>query len=146
VDNIILLALVELGSSLHRSIAVVKARGCKHEFDTREFTIGQNGISLIPVNEQATLPLLPIESYSSVMSRAPSRDSPRRGKWAREIPGKLPQRRWQTQWLRRLFLCSALLYAVEDRDEFPALLPAFERKCQRQFVHAAKAPLPVCSF
>jgi circadian clock protein KaiC len=82
VDNIILLSLVELGSSLHRSIAVVKARGCKHEFDTREFTIGQNGISLIPVNEQATLPVLPIESYSSVMSRAPSRDSPRRGKWA----------------------------------------------------------------
>jgi hypothetical protein len=36
VDNIIVLSLVELGS-----IAVVKARGCKHQFDTREFTIGK---------------------------------------------------------------------------------------------------------
>ena len=79
VDNIILLSLVELGSSLHRCIAVVKARGCKHEFDTREFTIGQNGIALLPIDEQATLPALPIESYSSVMSRAPTRISPRRG-------------------------------------------------------------------
>ena len=78
VDNIILLSLVELGSSLHRCIAVVKARGCKHEFDTREFTIGEGGISLIPVNEQATLPALPIESYSSILSRAPPRVSPGR--------------------------------------------------------------------
>ena len=76
VDNIILLSLAELGSSLHRCIAVVKARGCKHEFDTREFTIGEGGISLIPVDEQATLPALPIESYSSVISRAPTRVSP----------------------------------------------------------------------
>jgi circadian clock protein KaiC len=79
VDNIILLSLVELGSSLHRSIAVVKARGCKHEFDTREFVIGQGGIALIPVNEQAALPPLPIESYSSLMSRAPTRIGRSRG-------------------------------------------------------------------
>jgi circadian clock protein KaiC len=79
VDNIILLSLVELGSSLHRCIAVVKARGCKHEFDTREFTIGEGGITLIPVDEQAALPALPIESYSSVLSRAPTRVSPRQG-------------------------------------------------------------------
>ena len=78
VDNIVLLSLVELGSSLHRAIAVVKSRGCKHKFDTREFTIGQGGISLIPVNERAALHVLPIESYSSVMSRAPTRVSPRR--------------------------------------------------------------------
>ena len=77
VDNIILLSLVELGSSLHRCIAVVKARGCKHEFDTREFTIGEGGISLIPLDQQATLPALPIESYSSLLSRAPTRTSPR---------------------------------------------------------------------
>ena len=73
VDNIILLSLVELGNTLHRSIAVVKARGCKHEFDTREFTIGQGGISVLPVDRIAVLPPLPIESYSSVMSRAPTR-------------------------------------------------------------------------
>jgi circadian clock protein KaiC len=75
VDNIILLSLVELGSSLHRCIAVVKARGCKHKFDTREFTIGEGGISLIPLDEQAALLALPIESYSSVLSRAPTRIS-----------------------------------------------------------------------
>ena len=78
VDNIILLSLVELGSSLHRCIAVVKARGCKHEFDTREFTISEGGISLVPLDHQATLRALPIESYSSLLSRAPTRLSPRR--------------------------------------------------------------------
>jgi circadian clock protein KaiC len=73
VDNIILLSLVELGNTLHRCIAVVKARGCKHEFDTREFTVGQGGISLMPLDKNAGLPALPIESYSSIMSRAPTR-------------------------------------------------------------------------
>jgi circadian clock protein KaiC len=73
VDNIILLSLVELGNTLHRSIAVVKARGCKHEFDTREFVIGQGGISLVPLDKMAALAAAPIESYSSVMSRAPTR-------------------------------------------------------------------------
>jgi hypothetical protein len=77
VDNIILLSLVELGNTLHRCIAVVKARGCKHEFDTREFTVGQGGISLMPLDKNAGLPALPIESYSSIMSRAPTRLGPR---------------------------------------------------------------------
>jgi len=78
VDNIILLSLVELGSSIHRSIAVVKARGCKHQFDTREFTIGAGGIRLTPVEKEGKLCALPIESYSSILSRAPTRISPRR--------------------------------------------------------------------
>jgi circadian clock protein KaiC len=73
VDNIILMSLVELGSTLHRCMAVVKARGCKHEFDTREFTIGQGGIALLPLHEKVALPVLPIESYSSLLSRAPTR-------------------------------------------------------------------------
>src|ERR1019366_2233470 len=73
VDNIILLSLVEIGNTLHRCMAVVKARGCKHEFDTREFTIGQGGIALLPLDKAAELPHLPIESYSSVLSRAPTR-------------------------------------------------------------------------
>ena len=88
VDNIIVLSLVELGSSLHRCIAVVKARGCKHQFDTREFTIGQGGITLIPVDEAANLPALSIESYSSILSRAPTRMGIRRGSEA--APAKLP--------------------------------------------------------
>ncbi len=75
VDNIILLSLVELGNTLHRTIAVVKARGCKHEFDTREFTIGQGGITMVPLDKAAQLPPLPIESYSSILSRAPTRFS-----------------------------------------------------------------------
>ncbi len=73
VDNIILLSLVEFGTTLRRCIAVVKARGCKHEFDTREFTIGQGGISLVPLDKSGDLPAPPIESYSSVLSRAPTR-------------------------------------------------------------------------
>ncbi|MDQ6666161.1 MAG: AAA family ATPase [Acidobacteriota bacterium] len=77
VDNIILLSLVEIGNKIHRTISVAKARGCNHEFDTREFAIGQGGISLMPVNPSAGQPVLPIESYSSVLSRAPTRVSPR---------------------------------------------------------------------
>ena len=53
VDNIILLSMVELGSSLHRCLTVVKARGSKHEFDSREYQIGQGGLSLLPVGANA---------------------------------------------------------------------------------------------
>src|ERR1035437_10444024 len=61
VDNLLLMSLVEINSSLHRCISVVKARGCKHSFDTREFAIGQGGIMLLPedaspVNTQVPLP------------------------------------------------------------------------------------------
>lgn len=83
VDNIILLSLVEFGNTLRRCMAVVKARGCSHEFDTREFTIGQGGITLLPLNKGAELPTLPIESYSSVLSRAPTRVGLARGTGAR---------------------------------------------------------------
>ncbi len=77
VDNIIVISLVELGNTLHRCIAIVKARGCKHEFDMREFTIGPGGISLLPLDKTVELQAQPIESYSSVISRAPTRVSPR---------------------------------------------------------------------
>jgi circadian clock protein KaiC len=73
VDNIILMSLVEIGSTLRRSIAIMKARGCQHEFDTREFTIGQGGITLQQIDPNVSLPVLPIESYSSLLSRAPTR-------------------------------------------------------------------------
>jgi circadian clock protein KaiC len=78
VDNIILLSLVELGNTIHRCMAVVKARGCKHEIDTREFSIGEGGLSLMPLDKEVTLPPLAVESYSSVLSRAPTRFSPGR--------------------------------------------------------------------
>ena len=83
VDNILLLSLVELQTTLHRCIAVVKARGCTHQFDTREFTIGQGGIALLPLDKTAEMPPLPIESYSSVLSRAPTRFGAAKGNGAR---------------------------------------------------------------
>jgi circadian clock protein KaiC len=74
VDNLILLSLVEINNSLHRCISVVKSRGSKHSFDTREFVIGQGGISLVPL-EQNPVPALPLQNYSSLLSRAPTRFS-----------------------------------------------------------------------
>jgi circadian clock protein KaiC len=74
VDNIILLSLVEIGSMLRRCLTVVKARGSPHEFDSREYVIGQGGISLLPFDEQVSK-ALPLASYNSILSRAPSRMS-----------------------------------------------------------------------
>jgi circadian clock protein KaiC len=75
VDNIILLSLVEINSSLRRCATVVKARGSKHEFDSREYTIGQGGITLLPFDESLTngMKAMPFARYSSILSRAPSR-------------------------------------------------------------------------
>jgi circadian clock protein KaiC len=72
VDNLILMSLVEINNSLHRCISVVKSRGSKHSFDTREFVIGQGGVSLVS-QEKNLVPALPLESYSSLLSRAPTR-------------------------------------------------------------------------
>jgi len=74
VDNLILMSLVEINNSLHRCISVVKSRGSKHSFDTREFVIGQGGISLVPL-EKNLVPALPLQGYSSLLSRAPTRIS-----------------------------------------------------------------------
>jgi len=74
-DNIILLSLVEINSSLRRCATVVKARGSKHEFDSREYTIGQGGIKLLPFDESVAKGARPqpFANYSSILSRAPSR-------------------------------------------------------------------------
>ena len=53
VDNIILLSLVELNSSLRRCITVVKARGSAHQFDSREYEIREGGIHLLPSDRGA---------------------------------------------------------------------------------------------
>jgi circadian clock protein KaiC len=66
VDNIVLMNLIELGDTLHRSITVAKARGCKHSFVTREFTVGQGGIQLLPESD-SKLPALPFSSYYSLL-------------------------------------------------------------------------------
>jgi len=72
VDNIILLSLVEINSSLRRCVTVVKARGSKHQVDSREYVIGQGGIQLMPLDETTAKPV-PFAGYSSILSRAPSR-------------------------------------------------------------------------
>ena len=72
VDNIILLSIAELNNTLHRCLTVVKARGSKHDFETREFVIGQGGMTLLPkvLNAEGTEPF---QAYSSLLSRAPTR-------------------------------------------------------------------------
>ena len=76
VDNIVMLNFVELGNTLHRAITVAKARGSAHQFVTREFTIGPGGITLVPEDDAAALPVLPFQSYYGLLSRAPTRLSP----------------------------------------------------------------------
>jgi circadian clock protein KaiC len=73
VDNIVLLSLVEIDNSLRRCISVVKSRGSHHSFDTREFVIGQGGISLVPLEN--VLPAVPLQRYFSLLGRAPTRFS-----------------------------------------------------------------------
>jgi hypothetical protein len=73
VDNILLLNMVEINSSLRRCATVVKARGSKHEFDSREYVIEQGGIRLLPSEESTEPKPRPFSAYSSVLSRAPSR-------------------------------------------------------------------------
>jgi circadian clock protein KaiC len=74
VDNIVLMSLVEIDNSLRRCISVVKARGSNHSFDTREFVIGHGGISLVSL-EQNLIPAVPLQRYSSLLGRAPTRFS-----------------------------------------------------------------------
>jgi circadian clock protein KaiC len=70
VDNIVLLSFVELGNSLRRCVTVVKSRGSGHELDTREYVIGQGGITLLPPDGSIPRPL-PLSLHSSLLSRSP---------------------------------------------------------------------------
>jgi len=76
VDNIVLMNFVELGNTVHRAITVAKARGSANQFVTREFTIGQGGITLVPMDTSQALPTMPFQSYYGLLSRAPTRLSP----------------------------------------------------------------------
>ena len=60
--------IVETNNSLHRCVSAVRSRGIKHSSDTQEFVIGQGGICLIPL-EQTLISALPLQSYSSLLSR-----------------------------------------------------------------------------
>jgi KaiC/GvpD/RAD55 family RecA-like ATPase len=72
VDNIVLLGLGEINNSLRRTITIVKARGCAHEFGTREFVIEQGGIRLLPTSGRAEN-AGPLTDYSSLLGRGPTR-------------------------------------------------------------------------
>lgn len=81
VDNIILLSYVEISTRLRRAIAVPKARGCRNIQTTREYAIGEGGISLLDENsleagDSAPVPQLPFSSYYGLLARSPSRRSP----------------------------------------------------------------------
>jgi circadian clock protein KaiC len=75
VDNIILLTFVELRDRLRRAILVAKARGCDHTLATREYTIGQGGVTLRPQTDEP-LPLSSFRNYLGLLSRAPTRVDP----------------------------------------------------------------------
>lgn len=81
VDNIILLSYVEISTRLRRAIAVPKVRGSQNIQTTREYTIGQGGISLldetaVDAGDAAPVPQLPFSSYYGLLARSPSRKSP----------------------------------------------------------------------
>jgi circadian clock protein KaiC len=76
VDNMILLNFVELNGAPRRALTVAKARGSAHRFVTREYTIGQGGLTLLPHDEGQALPALPFLRYYNLLSRAPTRLSP----------------------------------------------------------------------
>lgn len=80
VDNIILLNYVEISTLLRRAIAIPKVRGSRNRQVTREYLIGDGGLSLLPEDmgsdPSGTVPQLPFSSYYGLLSRSPSRQSP----------------------------------------------------------------------
>ncbi|MBC7397780.1 MAG: hypothetical protein H7333_10095 [Bdellovibrionales bacterium] len=81
VDNIILLNYVEISTKIRRAITVPKARGSKNISLTREFVIGQGGISLLDEESGDAanveeVPQLPFSSYYGILARSPARHSP----------------------------------------------------------------------
>ncbi|GAA6619255.1 ATPase domain-containing protein [Scytonema sp. NUACC26] len=74
VDNVILLSYVELGNVMHRAITVAKARGCNHQYVTREYRIDRGGI-ILALEDSTEGPNLPFGSYYNLLSRAPTRFS-----------------------------------------------------------------------
>ena len=80
VDNIILLNYVEISTLLRRAIAIPKVRGSRNRQVTREYLIGEGGLSLLPEDmgsdPSGAVPQLPFSSYYGLLSRSPSRQSP----------------------------------------------------------------------
>lgn len=77
VDNIVLLNYVEISTRLRRAIAVPKVRGSRNLQVTKEYTIGQGGISVLEEEDnELSVPQLPFSAYYGLLSRSPSRQSP----------------------------------------------------------------------
>jgi len=80
VDNIILLNYVEISTRLRRAIAIPKVRGANNLQLTREYVIGNGGITVIEDEEEGhdgnAVPQLPFSSYYGLLARSPSRRSP----------------------------------------------------------------------
>jgi circadian clock protein KaiC len=81
VDNIVIFNYVEISTRLRRAVTIPKVRGSKNVQQTREYVIGQGGISLLDERggEAAKLPevpQLPFSSYYGLLSRSPARQSP----------------------------------------------------------------------
>lgn len=81
VDNIVLLSYVEISTKLRRALTVPKVRGSKNVQETKEYVIGQGGITILedpPRSRAAELavPQLPFSAYYGLLSRSPSRKSP----------------------------------------------------------------------
>lgn len=80
VDNIVLLNYVEVSTHLRRAITVPKVRGTRNIQVTREFCIGEGGISLLEEEpdtaEHLSVPQLPFSAYYGLLARSPARRSP----------------------------------------------------------------------
>jgi hypothetical protein len=80
--------LTEISNSLHRCVSAVRSRESKHSFDACEFVSGQGEITLISL-EQNLILVLPLQSYSNPLSRAPTRPPvPRRIDDAPAVQGR----------------------------------------------------------
>ncbi len=70
---------MEISTVLRRAIAVPKVRGSRNRQVTREYVIGEGGLSLIEEGagpDGNAVPQLPFSSYYGLLSRSPSRQSP----------------------------------------------------------------------
>jgi circadian clock protein KaiC len=81
VDNIVIFNYVEISTRLRRAVTIPKVRGSKNVQLTREYVIGQGGISLLDEKrgqaaELPEVPQLPFSSYYGLLSRSPARQSP----------------------------------------------------------------------
>ena len=81
VDNIVLLSYVEISTKLRRALTVPKVRGSRNVQETKEYVIGNGGITILEDASRAkaadmAVPQLPFSAYYGLLSRSPTRKSP----------------------------------------------------------------------